>query len=116
MRRDTFFWFDPSVHSKPNQNYLSKLRRRGIRIEGFASMPGLQDAIAKLPPKKKVKVISAASHFKQYFSKLLNEPRIAAIFLFCQNRDRAEALMKEFPSIRKTAFTIEELIEMLKEE
>lgn len=69
-------------------------------------MEGLDNHLAENMPARKIKVICAASLQDEDYRRLQNDSRISAMFLFCQNQERAKLLRSNFPKIILAKFDI----------
>ena len=65
--------------------------------------------MVELEPNRKFKVICAASLNDEDYKRLQVDPKVSAMFLFCQNQERAKLLRSNFSKIKAAKFDIIEL-------
>ena len=107
--RQLYYWIDPKIFNSENQKYETYLKKY-LELDTFSSVEGLNNTVSDLEPNQKFKVICAASLDDEDYKSLQSDPRIPAMFLFCQNQERAKLLRANFPKIKAAKFDIKELV------
>jgi hypothetical protein len=73
--------------------------RQQFRMEIFTSIEGLRFELEQGEPEHMVKVLTAAGLPDEDFRYLHNESRVAEVFLYCANEERAKLLIRNFTKI-----------------
>jgi hypothetical protein len=84
-------------------------------MEIFTSIEGLRFVLDQGPPPHPVKVLTAAGLPDEDFRYLHNEPKVAEVFLFCANEERAKLLMRNFTKIAGYGLRKEQVAEKMRE-
>lgn len=83
-------------------------------MEIFTSIDGLRYALDQGDQTHMVKVLTAAGLPDEDFRYLHNEPKVAEVFLYCANEERAKLLMRNFSKIADFGLRKEQVAEKMR--
>jgi hypothetical protein len=110
----SYYWIDPKIYNAENQKYFNQFLSH-FKIDSFTSLEALSCELDEIQNNELIKVITAASLADDDYRHMQNENKIAQLFLFCGNEERAKLLCKNFPKIQGYALKSPKMIELLKE-
>ena len=113
-RQVSYYWIDPKIYNAENQKYFNQFLSH-FKIDSFTSLEALKSELDDIQNNELIKVITAASLPDDDYRHMQNEHKIAQLFLFCGNEERAKLLCKNFPKIKGYALKSPKMIELLKE-
>ena len=97
-RQVSYYWIDPKIYNGENQKYFNQFLSH-FKIDSFTSLEALISELDEIQNNEVIKVITAASLPDDDYRHMQNESKIAQLFLFCGNEERAKLLCKNFPKI-----------------
>ena len=113
-RKEVFYyWIDPRVYNAENQKYFNQFLQH-FHIDSFTSTEGLKTELMEIQNEQLIKVITAASLPDDEYRQLNEDKKIAEMFLFCGNEERAKLLEQNFPKIKGYGLKCHQLIDCLK--
>jgi hypothetical protein len=84
-------------------------------MESFTSIEGLKGELEQIQNQELIKVVTAASLADDDYRYLQEEKKIAEVFLFCGNEERAKLLQRNFKKITAFGLKCPQVIEILKQ-
>jgi hypothetical protein len=112
-RQVSYYWIDPRVYNAENQKYYN-LFLQNFKIDSFTSIEGLKAELEEVQNNELIKVITAASLPDEDYKYLQSEKKVAEIFLFCGNEEKAKLLKRNFSKIVGFGLKCPQVIEVIK--
>lgn len=113
-RQVSYYWIDPRVYNAENQKYFNQFLQF-FKIESFTSIEGLKGELEQIQNQELIKVVTAASLADDDYRYLQDEKKIAEVFLFCGNEEKAKLLQRNFKKITGFGLKCPQVIEILKQ-